>query len=338
MFMKKSLRVCPYWIFVFVVLATEAPSFAGPITAADPNSFFTTVASRLLASEMNLNLAQIEIYPTNQYTPAVHRLLQVTANVYDATSTNYFPTVYRPLFTVDAFGDVFVSGYTNVPCVSDPSELAPPIDAVVLASTPDLPANVATNVYGAPWIIAARKGFPTFNEFVEEHIVGMTRRLQVTRNINTSTITGTNQMYLMSLNTSGGLDFWNSYTNNFMDPVTVEYRVITWLSLTNSDVTNYPGGNVPQYPSPPSGPVMAFAVSNSISFTGWPGAAPWVDGQPNANSFYIPLYFTNFMNVSNSVYRTPYASLTPGTLPMGYYRACFNLDELFRRLGDDGSF
>ncbi|HTV62635.1 MAG TPA: hypothetical protein VMH30_08715, partial [Verrucomicrobiae bacterium] len=43
----------------------------------------------------------------------------------------------------------------------------------------------------------------------------------------------------------------------------------------------------------------------------------WVDGQPNPNSFYVPLNFINFVNVSNSVYRTPYAGLTPGTLPLG---------------------
>ncbi len=44
----------------------------------------------------NVNLGQIEIYPTNQYTPAVQRLLQVAANVYDATTTNQYPSVFRP--------------------------------------------------------------------------------------------------------------------------------------------------------------------------------------------------------------------------------------------------
>ena len=67
--------------------ATSAPAF----DTGNPLSFFTNVANGLLASEMNLSLTQIQIYPTNQYTSAVHRLLQVTANIYDATSTNLYP-------------------------------------------------------------------------------------------------------------------------------------------------------------------------------------------------------------------------------------------------------
>jgi hypothetical protein len=35
----------------------------------------------------DLNLNHIQIYPTNQYTPSVDRLLQVMANLYD-TCTN----------------------------------------------------------------------------------------------------------------------------------------------------------------------------------------------------------------------------------------------------------
>ncbi len=178
--------------------------------------------------------------------------------------------------------------------------------------------NLPINVYGVPWIIGAKKGFPNFNEFVGENIVGMTRRLQVTRIPNTSTVTGTNQMYMMSLNTSGGLDFWNSYSNNFMDPLIVDYRVITWLSLTNSDSSGYLGGNVPLDPPPQyTAPLMAFSASNSIPFTGWSGTGPWENGAPNPNSFYVPLSFTNYVNLSNSVYRTPDAGETAGTLPSG---------------------
>lgn len=290
-------------------VAIEMPSFATPISTASPDCFFTTVASRLLSAEMNINLGQIQIYPNNQYTPAVHRLLQVTANIYDATSTNYFPTVFRPLFSVDAYGDVYVTGYTNVPCISDPSQLAPPIDAATLAATPNLPANILTNIYNVPWIIGARKGFPNFNEFVGENIVGMTRRLQFMRNTNPTYITGTNQMYLLSVSSSGGLDFWNSYTNNFTDNVTVTYRLVSLLSLTNSDA----GGTVPSTPS-----TLGYFASNSVSFADWPGTTPWVDGQPNPNSFFVPLNFIAFPDLSNSVYRTPYAGGTPGALPPGF--------------------
>ncbi len=314
----------------------ELPLSAGQISTASPDCFFTMVASRLLASEMNVNLSQIEIYPINQYTPAVHRLLQVTANIYDATSTNYFPTVFRPLFSVDAFGDVYLIGYTNVPCISDPSQLAPPIEAATLSATPNLPTVVLTNIYDVPWIIAARKGFPNFNEYVGENIVGMTRRLQFTRNTSGATlneilpITGTNQMYTLSVNSSGGLDFWNSYTNNFTDAVTVEYRVITYLSLTNSDASTAgdPGGQVPSTPT-----TLGYFSSNSILFAGWPGSGQWIGGQPNTNSFYIPLNFVAFTDMSNAVYRTPYASLTPGTLPSGFPAPSLVWTNYFNNVG-----
>ena len=83
---------------------------AAPILNTEcPVDFFTNVASRLLSKELNVNLAQIEIYPTNQYTPAVHRLLQVSANIYDATTTNLYPTVFRPLFGTDGAGDVYIT-------------------------------------------------------------------------------------------------------------------------------------------------------------------------------------------------------------------------------------
>src|SRR5580698_8302031 len=88
--------------------------------------FFTNVASRLLSSQLNVNLEHIQIYPTNQYTPAVHRLLQVTANIYDATTTNFYPTIFRPLFTVDGAGNVFVSGcvvQTNL--ITEGTEMIP---------------------------------------------------------------------------------------------------------------------------------------------------------------------------------------------------------------------
>jgi len=286
----------------------------------------------------SFGITNIPVLVSNRfvYTPAVNRLLQLAANLYDATTTNYYPSVFRPLFTVTSqnnFTNVFITGYTNVvPTTNgvyatptgDP-QLAPPIDLVTLINIPNIleMPNLATNVYGVPWIIGAKKGFPNFNEFVGENMVGMTRRLQFVRNIDGATnsqptaVLQTNQMYIMSLNTSGGLDFWNSYTNNFPDNVIVDYRALTWLTLTNSDAYQYitgdANGNVPSQPT-----TLGYFSSNSISFSGWSSSAPWIGGQPNANSFYVPLNFTNFLNMSNAVYRTPFAADTPYALPSGF--------------------
>ena len=114
------LLLCVCALMVTLTLANATPI----LDTGSPVGFFTNVASRLLSSELKLNLTQIQIYPTNQYTPAVHRLLQVTANIYDAMTTNFYPSVFRPLFTRDASGNVFMTGYTNVPSVSGANDVA----------------------------------------------------------------------------------------------------------------------------------------------------------------------------------------------------------------------
>src|SRR5438067_2373897 len=67
-------------LFLFGCFSAQAQP---KLNTETPIGFFTNLAGRLLQSEMSLDLSHIQIYPTNQYTPAVHRLLQVTANIYD---------------------------------------------------------------------------------------------------------------------------------------------------------------------------------------------------------------------------------------------------------------
>jgi len=263
------------------------------------------------------------------YTPAVQRVLQLAANIYDASTNSYFPSVFRPLFSRDQNGygtNLFISGYTNVPSVVGPGDwqLAPPTNAMALATMPNTfqMLNLATNVYGVPWIIGAKKGFPNFNEFVQENIVGVTRRLQVMRDTNAESTSfpkvfflKTNQMYILSLNTSFGLDFWNSYNASLPDNVTVVYRGLTYQSITNDD----PGFELhPGVPQP-----MTLPFANMNQFIGWNGSAPWTNpgGQPNPSSFYS-VNITAYPILTNSVYRTPNASLTPGTVPAGFTAPC----------------
>src|SRR6185436_20487323 len=102
-----------------LALGFVASAQAGPkLDTSDPLGFFTNLASRLLQSELNLSLTRIQVYPTNQYTPAVHRLLQVAANIYEATTNRfndaypYFPSVFRPVFTNEG-GSVYIAGYVD---------------------------------------------------------------------------------------------------------------------------------------------------------------------------------------------------------------------------------
>jgi len=45
---------------------------------------FTHLVTRLLEDQLDLQLGGIQVYPTNQYTPAVHRILQVSANLHES--------------------------------------------------------------------------------------------------------------------------------------------------------------------------------------------------------------------------------------------------------------
>jgi hypothetical protein len=256
------------------------PIAAQSLSSEDPLGFFTNVASRLLSSEMNLNLTQIEIYPTNQYTPAVQRLLQVTANIYDATSTNYYPTIFRPLFSSDASGNLFITGYTNVPSITDPSQLAQPIDASTLAATLNVPSNMATNVYGVPWIIGAKKGFPNFNEFEMENIFQLTRKLQLTRTstnvtfaLNPGAYTVCQQL-TVSITNMFGVECWNSYRADYTNGlVEIAVRDANTVTLTNDEGMRC---------AVPFSNVLAYAVSD------WPGYGASPTPAP-ASFIYAPL-------------------------------------------------
>jgi hypothetical protein len=224
-----------------------------PVLNTDnPVCFFTNVASRLLSTELNVNLTRIEIYPTNQYTSSVHRLLQVAANIYDATSTNFYPSRFRPLFTLDPAGNVFICGYeqqTNF--IHQNNEMAVGVNPDI--STPVNPADllglptgsiIETNIYGVPWIIGAKKGFPNFNEFSMESVFQVARKLQFTRNTNTIPASDfhTNQMYIVSITNFYGLECWNSYLNNsnYTSPygsgpldILVRNNLLTTLTVEN---------------------------------------------------------------------------------------------------------
>ena len=113
---------------------------------------------------------------------------------------------------------------------SDPDDpqLAQPIDAVTLsATTPTVINNLAVNVYGVPWIIGAKKGFPNFNEFEMENIFQLTRKLQLTRpntnvtywsNPNAYTIS---QQLTISMTNMFGVECWNSYLADYTHPVQI---------------------------------------------------------------------------------------------------------------------
>jgi hypothetical protein len=300
-----------FLLCVGALMATTWLATAAPILdTGDPLRFFTNAASRLLATELNLDLTRIQIYPTNQYTPAVQRLLQVAANIYDATTNHTavlgqdFPSVFRPLFTRDISGSVFITGYTNVPSVSGVGDIvfSVPFDPQQLA-VPTL-ASIPVNVYGVPWIIGAKKGFPNFNEFSMDNVVNITRKMQVTRSDLTSTATmvATNVAYVFSISNSIGVEFWDSYTNDYTNTLVVVVNDNLTMNLTNefgfSQVSYFP--------------ISSIGVVNPWSRSTWNN-----DGSLNtniSNPFYIPLT-TNVAYLPTSVYQWGGGFLPAGNTP-----------------------
>ncbi len=162
------------------------------------------------------------------YSSAVQRVLQLAANMFDATTNQAdrpgfgkdYPSVFRPLFTRSGT-NVFITSYDYVDTVSgpaDPVAFSLPFDVADFAVSGG--TNVLVNVYGVPWIIGAKKGFPNFNEFSMDNTVQITRKLQIARaNFGyPPQFSFTNVSYVFGIGSSLGIEFWNSYTNNYPNP------------------------------------------------------------------------------------------------------------------------
>ena len=306
-----------------------------------PIAFFTTAADRLLRayttqwrnsnptnfattfySVTNFNFAQtnwdnypafgignIPVLVSNRfvYSPAVNRLLQLAANIYDATTNNFgvngnnhnYPSVFRPTFwvtNVNGYRNVYINGYVDVSQYSSQFLLTignPPLDTPVDVTSPSLVPNALVNasygnVYGVPWIIGAKKGFPNFNEFSMESIVWIERKLEITRPSIDAPLSDyhTNQMYFLAISNVLGVECWNSYNSNYTSSSQIQIVARDRLSmmLTNEEA---------------SGPMMSPVtwnnlMVNTVSLSTWPGSPTWTPQQngpssPNANSFDRPL-------------------------------------------------
>lgn len=232
------------WFFLGALMIGGPAFAAAPLSTEPAETFFTNVAARLLVQQLGVEWTQIQIAPTNQYDRAVHRLFQVTANLYDATSTNIYPSVFRPLFATNG-GTVILAGFTNDHRLST------------------LGAWLESNPYGLPMVIAAKKGFPNFNEFTLRSDILMTRKLQLTRPSTAlgTQPNGTNQMYVLSISNYFGVESWNSYdvarSGPYPRPLTVVVSNFARVSMTNrlglqtngvqaatatSQITNWEGG------------------------------------------------------------------------------------------------
>ena len=282
----------------------------------DPLQFFTNAAAAMFRdynlrdSAGNLiTVTNIPLYPTNYYTPAVHRILQLAANIYDATTNGLYPTIFRPTFNVNGT-NISVGGYQLVDGPNDPStpdtiltipvSLEDPIGRTAIANSPQ---NI--NVYGVPWVIGAKKGFPNFNEFALQSVSEITRKLQFARpNSSTYPPTSTNQMLLVSVsNVLAGVEVWNSYRTNYPPPTYIQADgfMSAMFTLTNANLSVYRVSTNVFLGGYPRG---------AIDLTGkqWPGYGN--GATPNPNSFLVPM-FTNVLFMTNAYYDQRFGRLVP---------------------------
>jgi hypothetical protein len=281
------------WLAIALMLNPIARGM--DLFSGDATGSFTNLAGRLLESELSLRQDAIQIYPANQYTPGVHRILQLAANIYDAT-TNRFPlingtevlqapSVFRPIFRRNpgpVATNVFIAGYREVESSAMPDFLL-----IVLAQPGSVygvvDLQVATNrtrilpegtpfqderdelmVAGIPVVVAARKGFPNFNKFEVQNSVTVARRLRFERLAgNPMPLFNTNQSYTLTITNSFGAQAWNSYSNQFTRPVRMFVVGEIYLTLTN-ELGEIQG---------PDGSALTKAVRfiRSREITNWPG-------------------------------------------------------------------
>ena len=249
-----------------------------------PLGFFTNAAELLLRSQTfmftnyiisngaiigvaqapltnHFGITNIPIYRTNQpgirYDASIHRMLQLAANIYDATvSSNYpsananlppvrHPSVFRPLFSTVNMGTTNVglniTGYVPVTNAADAY--------IQLTNTfYDMPdvlngsnqlSNANINIWGIPWVVAANKGLPQFYQYSYNNRVMFERKVQFVRH---GTLAApdtnhppqyTNQFYCMSISNNFGMDAWNPYPYSFTGSTAAASPPVTTCYISN---------------------------------------------------------------------------------------------------------
>jgi hypothetical protein len=300
-----------------------------------PAGFFTNAADRMLRAYFPypiiyttignvlvtnyLSITNIPIYPVNYYTPAVHRILQLAANMYDASTTNRmfdsvptgqvnmaYPSVFAPYFIYTKTGNVTnisVCGYQEVANYAQNVPLLnvalPPYD---LRRTPDLntillnTANVpfAANIYGVPYVVGVKKGFPNFNKFASSPIVQISRKLQIVKpSESAAPLTWhTNVQYTIGISNTFGVECWNSSATNYGRSVTIYAGNDFSMGLT---VSNNNAALVPPR-------IVGTGVIIGTNANTWAGSSYISLGAAHiiTNSFKVP-FETNVVVLSDSL-------------------------------------
>lgn len=270
-----------------------------PLNPNDPLGFFSTLADKMLRNTFSFGVTNIPVYVNGQfvYSPAVNRVLQLAANVYDASTNSFYPDVFRPTFLVaDENGstNVYIDAYLLASTVTGPSDqqLALPEYVTSLLSQP-AGVTYTNNVYGVPWIIGAKKYLPGFNQFSMITQFQVRRLLQIGRKELPIGVWGpvyTNHMYLLSISNMLTASFWNSYSNNYPTNYPGPLNLSAYVTDTAEMVmrnSDHPGLQAIQF----------FNTNFVFTPTVWPGSE-WSPseggGVPAGGSFLVNTWANSF--------------------------------------------
>jgi hypothetical protein len=236
------------------------------------------------------------------YSPAVNRILQLAANMYDATTNRYYdnslpltplPTVFKPVFDVLNTSNVYITNFVEV---TNTAFFA--TDAIRnINYGPAIVAALQPNdlVFGVPLIIGAKKGFPNFNEFYMENTFQLTRKLLVTRqSTNVPVPVPANffsyyEQFSVGLSNQFGVEMWNSYRSNYTRPTDIYVTNYLTMLLTNDE------SNFSYYSGLTASGYLQFPNFTNTIWSGYNSSFP-------INSFQIPME-TNFAAIPGEIYR-----------------------------------
>ena len=255
-------------------------------------------------------------YVTNaEYNAALHRIFQLSANIYDnmtnrsdsaGTSEPFFPTVFRPLFYRTPT-NITIIGWEHQENANFAARTNNWFKARdFFASGPGssgLMTNV--NIFGQPWVVGAKKGWPNFNEFSIESFIQITRKLGIFKEAPGIAVTTnlvdlgrhTQQIFMLGISNSFGIEAWNSYPKALSRRIRLETEVQSEFGLFRTNNLNVP----------------LLYVTNAVTagnYTINPGN--WAGREPNDTPF--PLIYSllpNGTNGLNSDYRVPIYGMTP---------------------------
>ena len=252
-----------------------------------------------------LSVSNIRIYPFNEYSSSLHRLLQVAVNLYDATTNRaatpypYLPTVFRPTFA-GAGNNIYISGYQEV---TDAAFLLQSIKAHLydLNNADDrkrLTNDPLAVVYGVPFLIGAKKGFPNFNEFALQNVAQMTRKAELRKTSREARPSQTNLVYQLTISNQFGLEAWNSHTRTFDRRLRLQAEGDFFVMVSNT-------------PPLGAGSILRFSSNHyetNIILSQWPG-----------RQFRVPIH-RGVTVATNDVYSPAPPQLKPGSANIAFVR------------------